>query len=99
MNETEKNAFMRAFALAIASQRGFSRERLDVEMSMTPYFYYDDIHFSPYIREDRFSPISERFEPQRTGMVEITLRLRCTTEDSFMRVLRSEYNHLLYAAH
>jgi len=79
MNATEKNAFMRAFALAIASRRDFSRERLDVEMSMTPYFYYDDIHFSP----------------QRTGMVEITLRLRCTTDDSFMRVLRNEYAHLL----
>ena len=91
MNETEKNAFMRAFALAIASQLGFSRERLDVEMTQ----YFDHDVFSPYIREDRFSP----FEPQRTGMVEITLRLRCTTDDSFMRVLRSEYNHLLYAAH
>ena len=84
----DPNAFMMAFALAVARQRGrFTRDSIDIEVTRRPQYYYD-------------GPLDVGavgiFRPNVRNLDEITLTLRSPEGmDSFMTALREEYDQII----
>ena len=88
----DPNAFMMAFALAVARQRGrFTRDSIDIEVTRRPQYYYD----GP-LNVDDINSAGGMFRPNVRNLDEITLTLRSPEGmDSFMTALQEEYDQIL----